>query len=161
MLLPKSQIGFNLSLHPPSSLKSIEFTNLALNVLSIHVGVPLMKHQTVKVPGKHVNVKWKTTFEGACPADKYTVYYREVNLRQWKLRHVPKGIAQCDLQLECFKEYDVAVTATWTRNVETPINDSTRWKVVTGQGKQTKLQVLFIVEKSKQSTAQSLIFTLE
>lgn len=103
--------------------------------MSFSVGISVVTDQINKVPGKLVTVTWNPLFEGVCPADKYTVYYREVKSARWKSRDVFKNVTQYDLELECFKEYELAVTATWRRNGETPINKSTHWKVKTGQGK--------------------------
>ncbi len=102
--------------------------------MSFSAGIPVVTDQISKVPGKFVTVTWKPLFEGACPADKYTVYYREVKSAGWKSRGVLKNVTQYDLELKCFKEYELAVTATWRRNGETPINNSNHWKVKTGQG---------------------------
>lgn len=104
-----------------------------------------MTQKTVSVPGKHVMVKWKRIFEGQCPSDNFFVYYKEVNSTQWKFRNVSKGANQYDLELECFRKYDVAVTAEKSQNsenVEAPRDASNHWRVLTGQGKKTKSIVL-------------------
>ena len=46
-----------------------------------------------------------------------------------------------DLELECLREYDVAVTAGWSQNsenAEAPRDASNHCKVLTGQGKKRK-----------------------
>ncbi|KAJ7323431.1 hypothetical protein OS493_031628 [Desmophyllum pertusum] len=103
------------------------------NIINVYKGIPLITDQTNEVPGKFVTVKWKPRFEGACPADMYTVYYREVKIAEWKSRNVSKDVTQYDIELECFKEYEIAVTATWRRNGETPLDNSMHWKVKTGR----------------------------
>ena len=100
-----------------------------------------MTQKTVSVPGKHVMVKWKGMFEGQCPSDNFFVYYKEVNSTHWKFRNVSKGADQYDLELECLREYDVAVTAGWSQNsenAEAPRDASNHCKVLTGQGKKRK-----------------------
>ena len=122
------------------------------------LGDPLMTQETVHVPGRHVMVRWMRTFEGQCPPVNYTVYYKEVNSKDWNFRvNVPKGVDQYDLELECFKAYDVAVNARLSENLinvteEAPRDAGNHWKVLTGQGKKIKsLGVLLIGQKSVRS----------
>ena len=103
--------------------------------MSFSTGIPVVTDQMNEVLGKFVTVTWNRLFEGACPADKYTIYYRDVKSARWKPREVFKNTTRYDLELECFKEYELAVTATWRRNGETPRNISNHWKLKTGQGK--------------------------
>jgi len=62
----------------------------------------------------------------------YTVYYREVKAGNtasiWKAVNVSRFADHYTLELECFKEYEVAVTR-WGAKSFRP------WKVKTGQGK--------------------------
>ena len=62
----------------------------------------------------------------------YSVYYREVksgnNAAIWKVVHVSRFADRYNLELECFKEYEVAVTGSGARTRKP-------WKVKTGQGK--------------------------
>ena len=64
----------------------------------------------------------------------YTVYYREVkpenNTGIWKAVNVSRFADHYNLELKCFKEYEVAVTgAGWGARTFKP------WRVRTGQGK--------------------------
>jgi len=52
----------------------------------------------------------------------------------WESRNVSRNVFQYDLELKCFKEYELAVTATWRRSTETLLKNSNRWKVKTGKG---------------------------
>lgn len=107
--------------------------------MTFSAGIPVVTDHMDEVPGKFVTVTWNPLFEGACPSDKYTLYYKDVKSAAWKSHDVFKNVTQYDLELECFKEYELAVTATWKGNGETPLNNSNRWRVKTGQGKTKKL----------------------
>lgn len=120
-----------------------------------------MTQKIVSVPGKHVMVKWKRIFEGQCPSDNFFVYYKEVNSTQWKFRNVSKGANQYDLELECFKKYDVAVTAERSQNsenVEAPRDASNHWKVLTGQGKNPSFS---LVKKNPNTTREKFKDTVD
>ena len=82
-------------------------------------------------------IKWDPLFEGACPPDQYKVYYRDVNLVAWESHNLSGKVFQYDLELKCFKEYELAVTASWRRSTETPLKNSRKWKVKTGKGTET------------------------
>ena len=62
----------------------------------------------------------------------YAAYYREVrpgnNTSMWKVVNVSRFADHYNLELKCFKEYEVAVTG-WGARTLTP------WRVKTGQGK--------------------------
>lgn len=94
----------------------------------------MVTDQINEVTGKFVIVKWSPLFEGACPPDQYNIYYRDDTLVDWESRHVSGNVSQYDLELKCFNEYELAVTATWGRSRETPLKNSKRWKVKTGKG---------------------------
>ena len=61
-----------------------------------------------------------------------SIYYREVkpenNTGIWKVVKVSRFVDHYNLELKCFKEYEVAVTG-WEARTFKP------WKVKTGQGK--------------------------
>ena len=61
-----------------------------------------------------------------------TVYYREVtpenNTGIWNSVIVPQFADRYNLELKCFKEYEVGVTGWGARTLK-------QWKVKTGQGK--------------------------
>ena len=81
--------------------------------------------------GRTVTVSWEQA--GSCSAvDMYTVYYREVkpgnNASIWKVVNVSRFADHYNLELECFKKYEVAVTGLGARTFKP-------WKVKTGQGK--------------------------
>ena len=77
--------------------------------------------------GRTVTIRWE---QESCPAI-YTVYYREWKPRNnasiWKAEYVWRLAGYYNLELECFKEYEVAVTG-WGGRTPKP------WKVKTGQG---------------------------
>ena len=80
--------------------------------------------------GHTVTVRWE---RGLCPADMYTVHYREVkpddNTGKWMEVFVPTFANHYNLELKCFKEYEVAVTGSGARTFKP-------WRVKTGQGKE-------------------------
>ena len=90
----------------------------------------LFTNQTKEVKGRTVTVRWEQA--GSCSAVMYNVYYREVkpgnNTSMWKVVNVSRFADHYNLELECFKEYEVAVGG-WGARTFKP------WKVKTGQGK--------------------------
>ena len=91
----------------------------------------LFTNQTKEVKGRTVTVRWEQA--SSCSAVMYTqVYYREVkpgnNPIIWKVVFVSRFADHYNLELECFKEYEVAVSG-WGTRIFKP------WKVKTGQGK--------------------------
>ena len=97
--------------------------------LSVIVDFLLFTNQTKEVKGRTVTVRWE---HGSCSAVMYSVYYREVksgnNAAIWKVVNVSRFADHYNLELECFKEYEVAVTGWGARSLKP-------WKVKTGQGK--------------------------
>lgn len=94
-----------------------------------------MVNHSDEVSGSIVHVMWE---KASCPAHAnattYAVYYRE-ELRtgsrgQWSTVNISGGATHHDLQLHCFKEYEIAV-AYWDANGALP---NKRWKVKTGVG---------------------------
>ena len=63
----------------------------------------------------------------------YTLYYREVkpenNTGIWKVVNVSRFADHYNLELKCFKEYEVALTGWGDRKFKP-------WRVKTGQGKE-------------------------
>ena len=99
-----------------------------------YADLPLIVNQTDEVRGSTVQVMWEKV---SCPAHattKYVVYYREVlttgSGENWSGINVPRGATRYDLQLSCFKEYEIAVS-TWNANKALP---KKRWRVRTGEG---------------------------
>ena len=79
--------------------------------------------------GRTVTIRWE---QGSCQSvDIYTVHYREWKPRNnasiWKVVNVSRFAGYYNLELECFKEYEVAVTGWGARTLKP-------WKVKTGQG---------------------------
>ena len=70
----------------------------------------------------------------------YVVYYREVLERgsrgQWNTVNVSRGVTHYDLQLKCFKEYEITVTS-WNTDRALP---SKLWGVKTGVGVSSNLK---------------------
>ena len=80
---------------------------------------------------------WEPPFEEGCPVVNYTVNYREVmspvNESKWRSVTVNRNSTSFALQLNCKKEYDIAVTSMgeyW----QTALNDSKIWNFKTGGG---------------------------
>ena len=90
----------------------------------------ILNHAT-KVKGKKVRVVWSPLLE--CPLEGYNIYYREVAKLKWRSVHVSSKESHRTLDLQCQKEYEIAVTARISSG-ETPLNHSNWWKVKTGQG---------------------------
>ena len=80
--------------------------------------------------GRTVTVRWEQA--GSCSSDMYSVYYREVkpgnHASIWKVVNVSRFADHYNLELECFKEYEVAVGGLGARKFKPK-------KVKTGQGK--------------------------
>ena len=98
--------------------------------LSVIVDFLLFTNQTKEVKGRTVTVSWE---QSSCSAvSMYSVYYREVksgnNTAIWKVVNVSRFADHYNLELECLKEYEVAVTGSGARSLKP-------WKVKTGQGK--------------------------
>ena len=99
-----------------------------------YAGFPLTVNRREEVSGNIVKIMWEKA--SRCPANitvTYTVYYREVlrtgSRGKWNAVSVLKGATQYDLQLKCFKEYEIAVT-----NTKRALPRK-RWKVKTGVGR--------------------------
>ena len=82
--------------------------------------------------GKEVKGRTLTIRQGSCSVDIYAVHYREWkpgnNAGIWKVVNVSQFADYYNLELECFKEYEVTVTGWGARTLKP-------WKVKTGQGK--------------------------
>ena len=111
-------------------------TSLISNhTLSLHssfcVGVPYMHNRTWKVPGGAVEVKWISPLEGACPVRGYNVYYREMFSRteksKWNSVAVDRNINNHIIYLNCWKEYEIAVTSLISKG-ESAFKDSQVWR---------------------------------
>lgn len=108
--------------------------------LIIILGIPVIVNTTKIVTGRIVVVVWEPLFEGACPIDRYTVYYREVMSprikSEWHSITMYRNTTSYILQLNCNKEYDVAVTS---RNGygESNLSESKIWNFKTVRGNNT------------------------
>jgi len=89
----------------------------------------LITNQTKEVKGRTLTIRWE---QRSCPVNIYTVHYRQWkpgnNASIWKVVNVSRFVDYYNLELECFKEYEVAVTGWGARTLKP-------WKVKTGQGK--------------------------
>lgn len=107
------------------------------NYFTFSLGIPQIKSLTVKE--HNVNITWLPAFDGECHVLWYMVYYRDVisgvNKGQWNAVNMSQheAAAYHSLQLQCYKEYEITVTA-WSENGETPLNQSKLVKVKTGGG---------------------------
>lgn len=93
---------------------------------------------TVKeVAGGAVLVRWKPPLDGACPVERYNIYYREVisraRKRKWQSVTVNRNTTSYTLHLNCWKEYEIAVTSLNTYG-ESAMSDNWIWKFKTGGG---------------------------
>ena len=99
--------------------------------------MPVIINTTEEVTGRIIVVAWEPPIDGACPIDKYTVYYREVIFLEakskWHSVTVNGHETSYTLHLSCRKEYDVAVTS-WSAHSESDLSDSKIWNFKTGGG---------------------------
>ena len=97
----------------------------------------MILNKVKEVAGAMVVVRWEPPLEGACPIVGYNVYYREdfsqTKESKWKLVNVNRTAASYTFHLECWKEYEIAVTS-FNAAGESDINDSGIWKLRTGKG---------------------------
>lgn len=96
------------------------------------LGVPIIVNKVEEVAGRTVVVRWEPLLEGACPIVGYNVYYREVPTRKdkWNSVTVNRNAINYTLYLDCWKQYEIAVTSLATYG-ESPLSDSHVWKVLT------------------------------
>jgi len=96
---------------------------------------PVILNHATEVKGKKVRVVWSSLV--TCSLEWYNVYYREVlagfDKIKWRSVNVSSKETHHTLELQCQKEYEIAVTARISSG-ETPLNHSNWWKVKTGQG---------------------------
>lgn len=96
---------------------------------------PVILSYATEVKGKKVRVVWSSLV--ACPVESYNVYFRKVlpgfGKTKWSSVYVSSKDTHHTLDLQCQKEYEIAVTAKISSG-ETPFNHSSWWKVKTGQG---------------------------
>lgn len=97
---------------------------------------PVILNHATEVRGKKVRVVW-SSLSKFCPVESYKVYFRKVLTRsgktKWTSVYVSSKETHHTLDLQCQKEYEIAVTAKISSG-ETPFNHSSWWKVKTGQG---------------------------
>ncbi len=101
----------------------------------LFVGFSLFINQTKEIRGSTVKVTWK---QELCSSHAVLyVYYREVlpgiNARRWEDVRVPQLANHYNLELKCFKQFEIAVTE---RKALDKLNP---WKVKTGQGKKKSI----------------------
>ena len=105
--------------------------------------MPVIINTTEEVTGRIIVVAWEPPIDGACPIDKYTVYYREVIFLEvkskWHSVTVNGHETSYTLHLSCRKEYDVAVTA-WSTYTESNLSDSKIWNFKTVGGNVDKIK---------------------
>lgn len=97
----------------------------------------MILNKVKEVAGAAVVVRWEPPLEGACPIVGYNVYYREDLLQaegsKWKLVTVNRTADSCTLHLECWKDYEIAVTSLNAAG-ESDVKDSRIWRLRTGKG---------------------------
>ncbi|KAL9976606.1 hypothetical protein ACROYT_G013927 [Oculina patagonica] len=107
---------------------------LSLDEINRLRGVPVIANTTKVVPGGTVVVAWQPPLEGACPVEKYTVYYRKVmSSSKWHLASVSRNTTSYTLHLKCGSEYDVTVTSL-SGYGESLLNESKIWNFKTSGG---------------------------
>ena len=96
---------------------------------------PVILNHGTEVKGNKVRVVWSSLVP--CPLERYKVYYRKVlagfGKKKWRSVYVSSKQTHHTLDLQCQIEYEIAVTAEISSG-ETPFNQSSWWKVKTGQG---------------------------
>ena len=99
----------------------------------------------LKVAERNVSITWLPAFKGECHVSGYLVYYRKVisevkSTGQWKKVIVSQyNATNHNLQLQCYMEYEITVTAQ-NADGESPLNQSNVRKVKTGGGKYSQNQ---------------------
>ena len=101
------------------------------------VGVPVIRNKVKEVVGATIAVSWEPPLEGACPVISYNVYYREVISQaarsKWNTVTVSRTTTSYTLYLNCWKEYEIAVTSL-NAYKESNFHDSNTWKLRTRGG---------------------------
>ncbi len=111
---------------------AVDTTNQIIS--NIFLGVPVIANTTKVVPGGTVVIAWEPPLEGACPVEKYTVYYREVtSSSKWHSVTVNRNATSYTLHLNCRSEYNVAVTSL-SGYGESSLNESKIWNFKTSGG---------------------------
>ena len=94
----------------------------------------MILNKAKEVAGTAVVVRWEPPLEGACPVMSYNVYYREVISQavksKWNTVTVSRNATIHTLQLNCRKEYEIAVTSLNTHG-ESDLKDSRTWRFKT------------------------------
>ena len=97
----------------------------------------MILNKVKEVAGAAVVVRWEPPLEGACLIVGYNVYYREdfsqTEESKWKLVNVNRTATSDTLYLDCWKEYEIAVTSLNAAG-DSDINESRIWKLRTGKG---------------------------
>ena len=96
-----------------------------------------------EVAGKTVVIIWEPPLNGACSVLGYKVYHRKVSLAgtsPWSFETVNKDCTHHTLDLDCSKEYEVAVTSLSAANAstdstESSFSDSRIWNFKVRRGK--------------------------
>ena len=102
----------------------------------------MIVNSTAEVTGGIVVVNWETPLEGACPVSGYKVYFREVishvnTESKWNSVTVKRNVTSHTIHLECWKEYEIAVTSLTTHG-ESDSKDSSIWKFKTKGGSRSR-----------------------
>ena len=98
--------------------------------------MPLIINRPKEVKGKTVTIAWR---EGPCSSSAVVlVHYKEVlpgnKASSWKTDIVLESESHYNLELKCFKRYQIAVGTGRTTGVKL-----ITWKVKTGRGKKTRI----------------------
>jgi len=97
----------------------------------------VIRNKVKEVAGTTIAVSWEPPLEGACPVMSYNVYYREVILQaaksKWTTVTVGRTTTSYTLYLNCWKEYEIAVTSL-NADGESNFHDSNTWKLRTRGG---------------------------
>ena len=90
-----------------------------------------------EVAGTAVVVRWEPPLERACPVMSYKVYYGEMFSQVEKVHsnmvNVSRNATSFTLQLNCGKEYEIAVTSL-NNHGESDLKDSRTWRFKTPGG---------------------------
>lgn len=128
---PRKEFSSSRKFH--GSVMDLHVIGVALSSVEIsdlYRDIPLIINHADEVSGSTVEVTWE---QPSRPVSENVIFYREINRAgrgEWNSVNVSRNATRCNVQLECFKKYELTVS-TWCAHTRLP---SKLWKVKTGKG---------------------------
>ncbi len=123
-------------------------TNTITSFLTDKPSAPVILNKETQVSGCDVNLRWSFPEDNGCPLTLYTIYYRELQLRNedsWHKINVTKVTkSEHLLSLKCNTEYTFAVSA-WNELGESPF--SSEWPISLKTSKTSKGMVSMFLKE--------------